>query len=60
MGALLLGGYAVAPAALLALGCGLTAHFVQELMAELSDRLSKRRKAQFLAYPFHLEKTLSK
>jgi hypothetical protein len=47
------------PAALLALGCGLTAHFVQKLMTELSDRLSKRRNAQFLAYPFHLEKTLS-
>jgi hypothetical protein len=58
-GAFLLGGHAVAPAALLALGCGLTAHFVKKLMAELGDRLSKRRNAQFLAYPFHLERALS-
>jgi len=59
-GAALLAGHAVAPAALLALGCGLTAHFIQKLMIELSGRLSKRRSAQFLAYPFYLEKVLSK
>jgi hypothetical protein len=52
-------GLPVAPAALLALGCGLAAHFVKSLMSESSDRLRRRRSAQFLAYPFYLEKTLS-
>ncbi len=56
--ALLLGGHPVAPTALLALSCGLTAHFVEKLIGQMSDRLNKRRSAQFLTYPLNLQKAL--
>ena len=58
-GAYLLGPVAVAPAALLALGCGLTGHFVKNLIEQMSDRLKKRRSAQFLTYPLNLQKAVS-
>jgi hypothetical protein len=46
----------VAPAALLALGFGLAAHFAQKLIEQMTDRLKSRRDAQFLAYPHQLMK----
>jgi hypothetical protein len=57
-GAALLTGHPVAPAALLALGCGVAAYAAPKLITEIRDRLSKRRSAQFLAYPLHLRKAV--
>ncbi len=57
-GAALLAGHPVAPAALLALGCGVAAYTLPKLISEISGRLSRRRSAQFLAYPLHLQKAL--
>jgi hypothetical protein len=57
-GAALLAAHPIAPAALLALGCGIAAHTVPKLISEVGDRLKRRRSAQFLAYPLHLRKAL--
>jgi dsRNA-specific ribonuclease len=57
-GAALLARHPVAPAALLALGCGVAAYTVPKLISEISGRLGKRRSAQFLAYPLRLQKAL--
>jgi hypothetical protein len=57
--AALLAHHAVAPGALLALGCGVAAHTVPKLISELGGRLKRRRSAQFLAYPLHLKDALS-
>jgi hypothetical protein len=56
--ALGLWGHTVAPHALLALGCGLTAHFAAKLIDNVNERLTKHRNAQFLTYPLRLRKTL--
>jgi hypothetical protein len=58
-GAALLAHHAVAPAALLALGCGIASHTLPKLIMEVGDRLRKRRSAQFLTYPLHLKRALS-
>jgi len=55
-GATLLTGFAVAPSALLALGCGIAAHNFPRVMSEIGGRLSNRRRAQFLAYPLQLRR----
>jgi hypothetical protein len=57
--AVLFGPVAVAPAALLALGCGLAGHFVKNLIEQMSDRLKERRSAQFLTYPLNLQKVVN-
>ena len=58
-GALFLGPVAVAPAALIALGCGMSGHFVKNLVEQMSDHLKKRRSAQFLTYPLNLQKVVN-
>jgi hypothetical protein len=57
-GLALFAGHLVAPAALLALGCGVAAHTLPKLISEISGRLSRRRSAKFLAYSLHLQKAL--
>jgi hypothetical protein len=58
--ALAIGGVAIAPTALLALGCGLTAHFVEKLMEKMSTSFKEKRSAQFLTYPLNLQDALTK
>jgi hypothetical protein len=57
--AVLWGNVAVAPTALLALGCGLGASFVKNLLDRMGDRRKNRRSAQFLTYPLNLQKAMS-
>ncbi len=58
-GGLFFGAFAIAPAGILALGCGLGGHFVKNLFDQMSERLKNRRTAQFLTYPISMKKTLT-
>lgn len=56
----LLGFPAVAPAGLLALGCGLAGQFIHDVLERIGDRLKERRNAQFLSYPMNLQSAMNR
>ena len=56
--ALQAGRLAVDSTALLALGCGLTADFVKNLVGQARAGQKKRKSAKFLTYPLNLRKAL--
>lgn len=58
-GGLFFGSMAIAPAALLALGCSLGGDLVKNLFTQISKKRKDRRTAQFLTYPMSMKKTLT-